>query len=226
MGQYYHIFNFDKKQQIYPFDYENGLKLMEWAYNRNYVVLTLTNLLTHEWKGDRVYVIGDYADQDNSDEVWINAYRSLLAECGLHTESDSVYDAAINSFERVLPSSDIENAIHQDMKKVSVSGTKVDITDHEYRYIYNHATKQVIDLNKCPVEWTMRDGRTVSISPLVLLLTMGNGRGGGDYRNKQNQSLLGNWCDTVQSIEVAKDLLDNCKDYVEFIPNFTERNGK
>lgn len=51
MGQYYKVVNIDKKEYMYA---EGGIKLMEWSYNRNPLVLNMIKKLANEWKGDRV----------------------------------------------------------------------------------------------------------------------------------------------------------------------------
>ena len=66
MGQYYIAVNIDKKEYIEP---DCGVKLMEWSYNRNPLILNLMKKLANEWKGDRVFVVGDYAlSKDRIDE--------------------------------------------------------------------------------------------------------------------------------------------------------------
>ena len=59
MGQYHKFMNFDKKEILNP---PGLLKLMEWSYQQNEYMLQIENLLKTSWKGDRVLVIGDYAD--------------------------------------------------------------------------------------------------------------------------------------------------------------------
>ena len=58
MGQYYIVANIDKKEYMRS---NGGVKLMEWSYNRNPLVLNLMKKLANEWKNDRVFVAGDYA---------------------------------------------------------------------------------------------------------------------------------------------------------------------
>ena len=67
MGQYYRAVNIDKKQYISPHSYDCGAKLMEFSYidnkrKSNEFISTLHGLLNNEWKNDRVYLTGDYAD--------------------------------------------------------------------------------------------------------------------------------------------------------------------
>lgn len=213
MGQYHRIINLDKHEVIYSFDFGNGQKLMEWSYCKNVMCIAMLNLMAGEWKGDRVYVVGDYAE-DDSDECWSETYRDTLAE--FH---DGPYRASDN-FIHLIPDERSLIEFREDF-----DGTReVSVTDSGYRYIYNHNTKEYIDLAHCPLEWVWfaPDGGTdVSrIFPLSLLLDMGNGRGGGDYR-ADNADLCGSWCKDVQAIEVTKEKLDN--GYEEFCPNFTER---
>ena len=51
MGQYYIVANIDKKEYMRS---NGGVKLMEWSYNRNPLVLNLMKKLANEWKNDRV----------------------------------------------------------------------------------------------------------------------------------------------------------------------------
>ena len=220
MGQYYKIINVDKKQTIYPFDYGNGLKLMEWSYDRNDIVLVLLNQLGNEWKGDRVYVVGDYAGTENPDESWCAALDSAQKEL----ECESLYEIS-DEFTRVVPGQITSCCKHGKGPTPIIIGST---EDNGYRYIYNHATRQVIDLKKCPIEWTWFDDETkkvfaTRIAPLPLLLAMGNGRGCGDYRQAENMKLVGSWCGTSASIEVTKEPLESARDYDEFAPDFTER---
>lgn len=79
MGQYYVIANVDKKECIRPRDWGNGLKLTEWAWNRNKMVLGMMKLMCDRWCGDRVYVVGDYADQFENN-IWSDAYTEAIEE--------------------------------------------------------------------------------------------------------------------------------------------------
>ena len=81
MGQYYLIANVDKKEYILPHDFDEGLKLMEFAnpYNCGGTMSALAILLADgngrgggdlysdnpiigSWKYNRIVVAGDYAD--------------------------------------------------------------------------------------------------------------------------------------------------------------------
>ena len=215
MGQYYRIVNVDKREVMVSFDFGNGQKLMEWSYVDNYMTNALLNLLADEWKGDRVYVIGDYADTDDMTECWAEAYAETEKEY-----PGGIYRATDEWLHRVPAEHNI--CEYRD----GFENTKdVEYERNGYRYIYNHADKIYIDLEHCPLEWVWfgNNGEVdvASVFPLSLLLAMGNGRGGGDYRGA-DKCLCGDWCDTVRYLEITKEKLDN--DYSEEIYPFTENN--
>lgn len=209
MGQYYKIVNVDKQLYISPLDMNNGAKLMEWSYHRNSMVLALMNLLANEWKGDRVYVVGDYAESDNPEEPCYEAVKMLEEEMGLPTEEiGSIYGYASERFRNI--------------------SALADGKDHGLRYIYNHKTKQFIDTGKCPIEWIWYNKKENKvyinkIAPISLLLAMGNGRGGGDFHSGHiGYEYVGSWCSSVQDIEITENKIEGLE-YEEFAPDFTEQ---
>lgn len=210
MGQYYKVVNADKKLYFTPWEVGgNGAKLMEWSYNRNEMVLALMNLLANEWKGDRVYVVGDYAEANNEKEPCYEAVKALEEEMGLPDgEISSVYVYASEKFRNI--------------------SALVDTEDRGLRYIYNHRTKQFVDTAKCPIEWTWysKDEKKTyinKIAPIPLLLAMGNGRGCGDFHSQHiGYEYVGSWCSSVQDIEITADKIDGLE-YEEFAPSFTEQ---
>lgn len=94
MGQYYQVVNLDKKELLHPHEFTDGLKLLEFGSGG----LTMTGLavllacsngrgggdlhsenpIIGSWAGDRVVIMGDYAEPDDYpnltqktiDEVW------------------------------------------------------------------------------------------------------------------------------------------------------------
>ena len=173
MGQYYKCVNLTKKEVIEPHDYNNGLKLMEFSWEGNEVVKVLEYMLATDWKGDEVYVCGDYADED---------YYNL---------SDNFKHIIIDSEE--IP---------------------------EYKYIVNHNQKTYINLNNLPIT-NMYETETWEVSPLTLLLALGNGRGGGDfYEQSSGYEYVGSWCKDTEKIEVQNKMPP--KNYTEFRPDFIE----
>lgn len=91
-------------------------------------------------------------------------------------------------------------------------------SNNPYKYIYNHAKREFIDLSKCR---KIRHG--LKIHPLPLLLAGAeNGNGNGDYRGDEynNQEFVGRWLDDVKHLELSIEPLT--LDYEEFIPDFYE----
>lgn len=201
MGQHYKIVNIDKEELLEPRRLDNGLQLLHWSYSNTYTNFALMNMVAGPWKGDRVFVVGDYADLEEPDEPCHKALKKILEEKrikNLHCYAESAY------------------------KDVSKNADK---TDHHYKYLYNHALKTVIELDKCPIEWVFDDGEVQTVAPLPLLIAMGNNRGGGDfYDDKHGYEYVGSWCDTVTSIEVTTEPISGTEDYTVFAPDFTECN--
>lgn len=224
MGQYI-IANIDKREILDPNDFGRGIELMEWSYTDDRTVIAMTNLLNDRWKGDQVVVIGDYADDDDPNEPWYNTMTKLKKELNVR----NLYSWACNSCVAIIPS-------RKNCKKLGIKLPRpeptakdvvADIEDHGFRYIINGATMQYVDLQKCPIEWAWYNPQTDSsditrISPLSLLLAIGNGRGGGDYCGR-NGNLVGSWCETSRSITVAKELPEGLNGFTELVPEFTER---
>ena len=206
MGQYYKIVNIDKKEYM---ESNSGVKLMEWSYNRNELILNLMKKLANEWKGDRVYVVGDYAV---SDDVGNDSYEFKTLE---KIEKDlDIYNKEDNRGYRIS----IYGYTDDNFKKISLEK----LEKEEYKYIYNHNKKQFINIDHCPLAWLYKEKNTyfsVKIAPISLLLALGNGMGGGDYFSN-NQKLVGNFIEDVQNLEITKEPLNN--DYEELRPEFYE----
>lgn len=161
MGQYYVLINPDKKEIVNSWE-DYGSKLMEWSYCEENEPCVLMNLIADRWKGDRVFAVGDYADLNDPRENWYPEYRKMAEEFG----NENIYRYAAENFTNIKDNIDSEN--------------------HHWKRIYNHKTKQFIDLGKRPIEqvrWNdkIKEAVLCKIEPLMLLLAMGNGRGGGDY---------------------------------------------
>ena len=210
MGQYHMIINVDKKEYLRS---NAGLKLLEWGYLENPMNLTLLDNLTKNWKGDRVYVVGDYG---NSHDVYSEECSRIFS--GLEKEFELCdKDGKINN--------SIYSLAYDKFKEIPLKDNlKVD----NYRYIYNHDIKQYIDLNHCvPADFNYDFFKYknkigyMAIAPLPLLLSLSNGLGGGDYYEKSyNHDLVGSWVNNTKSLEVRKDKLDN--NYEELLPEFQE----
>ncbi len=190
MGQYHKFMNFDKKEILNP---PGLLKLMEWSYQQNEYMLQIENLLKTSWKGDRVLVIGDYADDfyegEYSSEL-LKTIREENKEYGLHNIYDYPYKELKNTsfYSNRLPS----------------------------RYIYNDSIKKYIDLKKQPIQWVVYDENInlidgAKIHPLSLVLSCCNGAGGGDYYAPNNEE-VGCWITDSNNISFSDELKEGYTD--------------
>lgn len=212
MGQYYVVINIDKKEYM---ESESGVKLMEWSYNRNPLILNLINKLANEWKNDRVFVVGDYAlskdriDEENGitkKDYDYEILKKIEKELGIYDKKDGKYSETLYNF------------ADKNFKKINLER----LEDEEYKYIYNHNKKEFINLEHCPLAWLYKEKNEyvqVKISPISLLLALGNGMGGGDYWGN-NCNMVGKYIEDVQDLEITKEPLK--VDYEEFRPEFYE----
>jgi hypothetical protein len=209
MGQYYLIVNVTKKQFMHPHHFSSGMKLMEWSYVGNYLTNALHNLLYNEWKGDEVYVVGDYADLNVygcEDYNWHDTYAELHSRFDLHDGEYEEYPDSYSLFSYV------------EANFTPLSQEDVVCAECGIRYVYNHASKQVIDLCGCP-----KDRWGMVACPTSLLLAMGNGRGGGDYHDSRpGYEYVGYWVATCRDIEVSPEPLPDCDGYEPFDPEFVD----
>ena len=80
---------------------------------------------------------------------------------------------------------------------------------NEFKFIVNHTKKEFVDKKK------VKSFGGYKIHPLSLLTSLGNGRGGGDFRGENE--FVGTWATDVISIE--KEIPT---DFKEIVPNFKE----
>ncbi len=193
MGQYYTVANMDKKEVLCVEGKFIGGKLLEIAETAE-DSLAILNQIAGPWKGDTVFLVGDYADLSDTKVPYFRALREWTDKLHL---TESLYDHVRETF------------------------TKVDgcAEDQRYRFIYNHARKEYIDILHCPECCDGTDWRQGYIAPLPLLIAMGNGRGGGDYYSRDNDNLVGTWCDYITSVEITKEPKDELG-YDEIHPDF------
>lgn len=204
MGQYYKVVNIDKKAHFSPHDTGNGLKLMEWSYVGTYTTNALCQLLYGSWRGDRVYVVGDYAgsdDQQAFSENYVEVLKNLEAEFPFMKEEGGLYSYAGTMWAGISP----------------------DTKDVPFAFLSNSKEMTYIDLRDLPEcdedpEWR--------VHPLPLLLCMGNGQGGGDYWGF-NAKDVGRWVASSTDVriwteeDVAKGEFDLSK-YSAYDPLFAE----
>lgn len=72
MGQYFNIFAKTQNNQFESFNHirelRGGAKLMEHSFVRNGMAIALRNKLASDWKGLKIYHLGDYADMETPSE--------------------------------------------------------------------------------------------------------------------------------------------------------------
>ena len=232
MGQYYMIVNVNKNQVLFPHDFDCGNKLMEWAYIDNYLTNALMHLMGSIWAGDRVYVVGDYADlKCDPDAVWVPALKEVYEMFSLDKIKKDLFDYAEDNFDRIAPAEDIQKTFTRTLPKKDndrFAIPEVSIKSSKSRFIYNHVRKTYIDLAHCPIEGSWESNGVIGlikIHPLPLLLAMGNGQGGGDFWNDPH-GYVGSWCSDIRDIRVSSIRLPGTEDYQEFRPDFTEQEGE
>lgn len=194
MGQYYKFKNIDKKEE--PKEERGFAKLTEHSYLGNNYCKSVLQLLSNEWKGDRILHIGDYAEDGvgaNTDEL-INQIKN-------NEDIANIYDSDYKCVKS-----------HYDMQKI--------------RYVYNHDKKEYIDLYMQPIQWCYIDGNelgVVKFNSFALLSACGNGLGGGDYPSYcVNSDKIGSWAG--DHFTSSSDLLNEYSDYTKNTYIFNEMN--
>lgn len=211
MGQYYLIANIDKEEYISPHDFDCGVKLMEFSYQGNDAVNYMLKLMMDKWQGDRVYVVGDYADAKDLSENWVDSYIKACKDLNITPNADQ---ADAKKLYREVK----DNFTHLDIDNLGMV---------EPRYVYNTGTKTYLDLEHANIAWGFADKEGTSVtkySNISILLAMGNDRGLGDYHTKENVDLAGSWCKYSEDLIVSDRKLDEYADYEEYNPNFHEQD--
>lgn len=110
------------------------------------------------------------------------------------------------------------HAAHEPQLLFSVSK---DFDASEYRYIVNHTKREFVDKQVCLEHQLARDlddnKPRLIVHPLPLLVSEGNGCGGGDYWGPGEDD-CGRWARDIISMERTPPHPE--KGYVEFVPKF------
>lgn len=189
MGQYYKTIILsdsvpeEGKQEIIRFvisghSYHNGVKLMEHSWLGNAFVAVIEWLISPKgmFHKSRLVWAGDYADTEP------------IEQQNLHHITEEYQEQ--NTYPHIIPPKDF-NA-------------------NAYRYIINHTKREYVDKERVKADAKLNETNTVSryydeddcyiVHPLPLLVSEGNGRGGGDYLG-DNKDLCGIWARDVISVE-------------------------
>ena len=86
----------------------------------------------------------------------------------------------------------------------------------DYRYIVNHTKREFVDKQRCSERYG-DDYDGLIIHPLPLLVSEGNGLGGGDYFGTGNHN-CGLWARDIISLERTRPLFE--EGFTEFITKF------
>lgn len=199
MGQYFEFINFDKKEILSPYTYGSLAKVMEHSYQGNHFMCALEKLMKTSWKNDRILYVGDYVNEFYNNPAHKKTFQKLIKE----TNTQNLYD-------------------------VDYKEKKVNLSKEHYlptRYLYNHDTKEYVDLKKQPIQWGGFDRKDrlifgTKIHPLSILLCASNGAGGSYYG--KNMDLVGSWVNSLGKIEISDKLLN--VDYQEINVVFDETN--
>ena len=118
-------------------------------------------------------------------------YKSRIVWAGDYAEAEE--DDTKNLYNMV-----VENGTYQCPKSIDTSC---------YRYIVNHCKKLYVDkeriLNKSEYKYILHSSnmdQKFILHPLPLLVSEGNGKGGGDYHGN-NIELCGTWARDIISVE-------------------------
>ena len=205
MGQYFKFVNFDKKEMISPYDYDNVAKVMEHSYQGNKFLAAAEKLIKTDWAGDRVLYLGDYVDEYYNEPKMKEVLSQLVKEVRK---------------EKLFEEKPKENLYFVKFKEIKIPISQNDLIPS--RFIYNDKTQEYIDLKKQTIQWAGCDKGEiygVKIHPLSIMLCASNGSGGSYYG--KNMELVGNWVNSLGSIGFS-DSAPN--DYKELMAVFDETN--
>lgn len=211
MGQYYKIiFLADKKYKkeiirtwINPMSYMNGNKLMEHSYIKNNLMNEIEYLICPRgmFYMSRIVWAGDYADPEEC--IGDNLY--IIAD-----SNENIYTP--KNINMIIDTPTNINKIIDTPKNINkIIDTKC------YRYIVNHSKNLYVDKGrKIYIDQDEIEQYNLEIHPLPILVSEGNGSGGGDYFGR-NKELSGTWSRDIISMEESIP-----EDFEELICDFLE----
>lgn len=196
MGQYYKPVSLDRMEYVLTHDYDSGLKLMEHSYIGNPVLNVVESLLSNggDWYKNRIVWAGDYADEGK----FVPEIKPMWTEDGQPFMSNeiSLYRYASYEGKQIEPKSPTVRTPCQ--------------------FLCNWDKKEYVNLAAVkPIGASGWEAKNY-IHPLSLLTADGNGRGGGDYRN-DNDEMVGAWAGDRISMEQEAP-----EDFTELIHHFEE----
>lgn len=211
MGQYYAIGNASKRETISKDGC--GAKLMETSWVNNSAIGELYKHLMDDWYGDMVVNIGDYAadDEDSAEKL-----KKICNESNTEKAED-LYCEIREKWAVVNENKDDNDWVRRG--------------DLGVIYGVNLDKKEYIDLNILPINdiykfkednLNLTSESLYIVDPIALLIAVGNGMGGGDYRWGNNIEEVGRWAgDRIGIVEHCPP-----EGYAEIKPDFKENEDE
>tara|TARA_S200002703_G_scaffold10590_1_gene9911 strand:- start:433 stop:981 length:549 start_codon:yes stop_codon:yes gene_type:complete len=136
-------------------------------------------LMEHSWIGN---------DFVGFVEMYLNMLPSKIVWAGDYADED-IYSEAYDS-SLITHQQEVENKYGHDFGYGKKS--------KRLKYLINYDKKQFVDKSK------VIDVEGWSINPLPLLTCEGNGRGGGDFRGRDQNNIVGSWARDLIGISSRK----------------------
>lgn len=240
MGQYYVIANIDKKEYIKP----EYMKLMEFSWQNSYAIAELLAMLEEKWAGDRISVVGDYAenipkDVKEASEKWLEENPNEAKE--YEEDGLSLYSWIHEDFKEIKSSSftlrttkeskyiryDISMEEQGDVKKLIKRKRKGKVVLFEDSGTYIHLDryyKKEVERRIKVAKDKLKEGEELKVNtswlenPVSILLATNDGHGGGDYRGRNAEHIVGlfGW-NRVKVIGAKSPILKDYEDFTEKI---------
>lgn len=212
MGQYHSIFNLDKKSTYSPRPLGSGVKLMEQALSTGPCAALLALLADDaHWRGDRIAVMGDYAEPaDLSGDAATVYAEADFAEYDADVRK-ALTDGGIAEFttEQVMP---------QWSREVCTLTDRTPGADDPQIVVFNHDRGEYLAPRGMGDDGTLigtintgADGGTATgLYVLLAASCKGGARGGGDIHS--STPLVGQWAGDHISVLPAAEVADGAVD--------------
>jgi len=213
MGQYYKIIFLAEKQDgskeiIRAWFYPNRAKLMEHSYLNDEFLHMIEFMLSIKgmFYRSRLVWAGDYAEPEEAKETKEMTHEEAVAILGGHGPVVDLDDDQHPNLYQLCQDDNTSMFYILQMLfgKIKFSQKK------KRSYLVNHTKKQFVHMRK--------NDKDDGIHPLPLLVSEGNGKGGGDYFG-HNEELCGTWARDIISVD-EKDGIPG--DYTELVCDFSE----
>lgn len=218
MGQYHVIANLEKRLGYSPRSTGDFIKLTEFGHGGG-AMCGLVTLLDGAWHGERIAIVGDYAETDDLPAdarllagidpahlyAAITRKDRLRSEHGIDTDWRNsgwlarkvVEDSNLGRFDR-----DEWRVRHRDGTESTSRRYRCSLTarpDDRQRVVVNLDRREKIDPaafgdDRSPGSFAIPDevgGTLAALAVLLAVSSTGGGRGGGDFRGKS--PLVGSW---------------------------------